>query len=75
MTVSLRLSKEDTKLFKSYASLKKISLSELFRTAVMHQIEDEFDIEEYNIVLEEFEKNPVTYSLAEIEKELGLTDV
>ncbi len=72
MTVSLRLNEEDAKLFKSYAELKKVSLSELFRSAVMDQIEDEYDLKTYNNAMIEFRKNPTTHSLAEVEKELGL---
>jgi len=72
MTISLRLNEEDTKLFKSYAQLKKVSMSELFRSAVMEQIEDEYDLKEYEAALKEFKENPVTYSISEVEKELGL---
>ena len=72
MTVSLRLNEEDAKLFKSYAELKKVSLSELFRSAVMDQIEDEYDLKTYNNAMIEFRKNPTPQSLAEVEKELGL---
>ena len=72
MTVSLRLNEEDAKLFKSYAELKKVSLSELFRSAVMDQIEDEYDLKTYNNAMREFRKNPTTHSLTEVEKELGL---
>lgn len=72
MAVSLRLSDEDMKLFKSYADLKKISMSELFRSAVMERIEDEYDLKTYDVVMREFRKNPKTHSLEEVEKELGL---
>jgi len=72
MTVSLRLNEEDTKLFKSYADLKKVSLSELFRSAVMEQIEDDYDLKTYSNAMREFRKNPKTHSLDEVEKELGL---
>lgn len=75
MTVSLRLSADETELFKKYAAINNLSLSDLFRTAVMEKIEDEYDLQCYEKAIEEYRKNPVTYSLSDIEKELGLSDV
>ena len=72
MSISLRLSDEDAVLFKNYAKLKRISVSEMIRQAVMEQIEDEFDLAAYESAYAEFEKNPETFSLDEVEKELGL---
>lgn len=72
MTVSLRLSQEDTELFKSYAAMNNVTLSELFRNAVMEKIEDEFDLKAYEAAMAEYKANPKTYSLNEVKKELGL---
>lgn len=72
MTVSVRLTVEDEKLFKTYAKNNNISLSELIRSAVLEKIEDEYDLEVYRQAYEEYQKNPVTYTLDEVEKELGL---
>lgn len=72
MAISLRLSKEDTEIVKSYAEMHNMSLSELFRKAVMERIEDEYDLISYDKAVEEYHKNPVTYTLDEIERELGL---
>ena len=44
MTISLRLSNEDTMLFKKYAEMNGISVSELVRQSVLERIEDEYDI-------------------------------
>ena len=41
MTLSLRLSDEDTLLIKKYAELNHISVSELMRQSVMERIENE----------------------------------
>lgn len=71
-TISLRLSDEDTKLLKKYAELNRISVSELIRRSVMERIEDEYDLEAFEKALAEYGANPVTYSLDEAEKELGL---
>lgn len=72
MTISLRLSPEETKLFKNYADLNGITMSELVRQSVLQRIEDEYDLAAYEKAMAEFQKNPVTYSLDEIERELGL---
>ena len=72
MAISLRLSDEETNLIKKYAKLHNISLSELFRTAVIEKIEDEYDLSIYNQAMEEYHKDPKTYTLEEVEKELDL---
>lgn len=72
MMISLRLNDEDTVLFKKYAELNGITVSELLRQSVIHRIEDEYDLNAYKEAMAEFKKNPVTYSLDEVEKELGL---
>ena len=72
MTVSLRLNKEDELLIKKYAELKNVSLSELFRNALIEKIEDEYDLKAYKEAIKEYEKNPVTYTLEEVKKELEI---
>lgn len=72
MTISLRLNDEDTVLFKKYAELNGITVSELLRQSVIHRIEDEYDLNAYKEAMAEFKKNLVTYSLDEVEKEPGL---
>ena len=72
MTISLRLSDEDTKLIKDYAKINNMSVSDLIRKAVIEKIEDEIDLDAYNKAIQEFKKNPKTYTLDEIEKDLGL---
>lgn len=72
MTVSVRLNEKDEKLFKKYAEMHGMSLSDLFRSSVMERIEDEFDLKCYEEAMAEYEKDPVTYSHEEIGKMLGL---
>lgn len=72
MTISLRLNEKDTKLIKDYAKLNNISISDLFRQTVIEKIEDEMDLDAYNKAYEEYLKNPKTYTLKEVKKELGL---
>ncbi len=72
MTISLRLSDEDSLLIKKYAELNRISVSDLIRQTVMERIEMEYDLEMFDKAMEEYKSNPVTYSLSDVEKELGL---
>ena len=72
MTISLRLNDRDSKLIKKYAEINHISMSELIRQAVMERIENEYDLELFDKAMEEHKADPVTYSLDEVEKELGL---
>lgn len=73
MTISLRLSEEDANLFKKYAELNGITVSELVRQSVLERIEDEYDLKAYEKAIAEYRANPVTYSLDKVEKELGLS--
>ena len=72
MTISLRLSDKDTQLIKKYAEINNISVSELVRQAVTERIENEYDLELFDKALAEFEANPVTYTLEEVKRELGI---
>lgn len=72
MNVSIRLNDEDTRLFKSYAELNGLTLSDLFRESVIKRIEDEYDLRLYYEAMEEYKKNPVTYTHEEMKKILKL---
>ena len=72
MTISVRLNEDDTRLMKLYAEMNNISLSDLIRNAVIEKIEDEYDLECYEKAIKEHEKNPKTFTLDEVKKELGL---
>jgi len=72
LTISLRLNDEDTMLIKKYAELNGMSVSELVRQSVLDRIEDEYDLKAYEKAMAAFRANPVTYTLDEIEQELGL---
>ena len=72
MTISLRLNEADSMLFKKYAEMNGISVSELLRRSVLEHIEEEYDLQAYEEALAEYKENPITYTLDEVEKELGL---
>lgn len=72
MTISLRLSDRESDLFKRYADMNGITVSELVRQSVLTRIEDEYDLKAYDAAMAAYLANPVTFSLDEVEKELGL---
>lgn len=72
MTVSIRMSDEDTRLIKDYARLHGVSVSDFLRRAALEKIEDELDIRAAEKAYAEYLANPVTYSHEEIMKEFGL---
>ncbi len=72
MSISIRLNKVDTDLIKSYASMRGMTVSELVRKIVMDHIEEEFGLKECEKAYAEYRKNPVTYTLDEVVKDLDL---
>ena len=69
---SVRLTDEESNLVKSYCAIHGISLSDALKRALIEKIEDEFDLREYEAAKKRFDDNPVSYSLDEVRKELGL---
>lgn len=74
MTISVRLNDKDTDLIKAYAKLNNISISDLVRNAIIEKIEDEYDLECYYKAMEEFKKNPKTYTTKEVKQMMELWD-
>ncbi len=72
MTISLRLNNEESLLIRKYAEINKLSVSELIRQAVMERIETEYDLEMFDKAMAEYKNNPVSYSLDDVEREIGL---
>ena len=75
MAISLRLNKEETALFQKYAALNKMTVSDLIRQSVMERIENEYDLSVYEKAMAEFQKNPVLYTLDEVETAVRESDV
>ena len=74
MTISVRLNDKDTKLIQAYADMNNISLSDLVRNAVLEKIEDEYDLECYKKAMEEYKKNPKTYTHEEVKEMMKIWD-
>lgn len=72
MTISLRLNERESDLFKRYADMNGITVSELVRQSVLSRIEDEYDLEAYDKALAAYKENPVTYTHDEVRKMLDL---
>ena len=69
-TISLRMDEEDEKLIKEYAKTKNITVSSLFRNAVLEKIEDEIDMDLYHIAMKQHIANPQVVSFNEMMKEI-----
>ena len=51
---------------------KSTFIKRFLENLVVPNIEDEYDLKCYKEAMEEYKKNPKTYTLEEVEKELGL---
>ena len=69
-TISLRMDEEDEKLIKEYSKTKNITVSSLFRNAVLEKIEDEIDMDLYHIAMKQHIANPQVVSFDEMMKEI-----
>ena len=73
-TVTIRLDNDDKDLIARYARNKGRSISDIVRQAILAQIEDEYDLEVYRKAIEDYRKNPVSYSLDEVAKLLEIEE-
>ncbi|MGB7367152.1 MAG: DUF6290 family protein [Carnobacterium jeotgali] len=69
--VSLRIDNQEEQLIKEYAKANNISVSALFRNAVLEKIEDEIDLSLYNQAMSEHKENPQSISFEDMLKELA----
>ena len=69
--VSLRIDNQEDQLIKEYAKANNISVSALFRNAVLEKIEDEIDLNLYNQAMSEHKENPQSISFEDMLKELA----
>ena len=66
------MNEQDAALFRKYAEIKNITLSELVRQTVMERIEDEFDLQVFEKAMAEHQENPITYGHDEVRQMLEL---
>ena len=67
-TMTVRLDNVDKEIIARYARAKGQTVSEVVRSAILDQIEDEYDLELYRQAIQEFRENPISYSLDEVAK-------
>ncbi|MEQ0488685.1 DUF6290 family protein [Anaerococcus murdochii] len=68
--ISIYLNKDEYKLFRNYSNQTRKNLSDLFKIALINQIEDEFDNELGIKALESFNNNSITYEIDDLIFEL-----
>lgn len=74
MAISLRFNENDTRLIKAYATMHNMTVSDFIRSAVLERIEDEHDLKAYEKAMEEYKKNPVSFSHKEVMQMLAEDD-
>lgn len=72
MIFSFELNDEDTKFVKAYADENGETIGEVAKRAVVEYVEDIMDARAADIAWAEYAANPVTYSIDEVDKRLGL---
>ena len=72
MIISLQLDENEAALVRHCAEMKHMSVSEFVRQSVLDRIEDELDLQTFDKAMAEYQANPVTYTLDEVEEMLGL---
>lgn len=72
MPISLRLNDREADLFRRYADMKGLTISEMIRQSVLSRIEDEFDLKAYDKAYAAYQENPITYSHDEVRRMLEL---
>jgi len=65
---SLRLKEDEAEMIRKYAKLNKKSVADVLRDSAIEKIEDELDLKAYTEALEEYKKDPVSYSMADMMK-------
>lgn len=73
-SITLRLNEEENKLIRDYAKTNSITISELFRQAVLEKIEEEIDLEIYNKAMIEYQNDPQDISFGQMMEELDIND-
>ena len=70
--IVLNVNPEEEKAIKAYAEMQGMTASEFLRKCALEKIEDEFDLKLYHEAMQEYKANPITYTLEEVAKILGI---
>jgi uncharacterized protein (DUF1778 family) len=71
--IAMRMKEDEEKLVREYARMQNRSISDVIRSAILEKIEDEYDVRAADLAYQEYLDDPVTYSIDEVERSLGLT--
>ena len=69
---TFELDERDRNFLEAYASETGETVGEMAKNAVLEYVEDIMDLRATKIAKAEYEADPVTYSIDEVEKMLGL---
>ena len=73
MTFEVTFNEGDSKTVERYMKDMSMDISEVARQAIMEMIfNDDADLAAYNEAIAEYEKNPVTYPIEKVWKDLNL---
>ncbi len=70
MTFTVKMNEKESCMVKDFAHLQGTTVSDIIRKAVLEHIEDELDLAAYEQAYADYLKNPKTYTLDEVEKEI-----
>lgn len=73
-TYSFELDETDKKFLEAYAEETGESVGEMAKNALLEHVEDVMDLRAAKIAKAEYEADPVTYSIDEVEKMLDLAE-
>lgn len=65
-------SEEELEQFKKYADKRGLNVSEMIREVVLERIEDDLHLLVFQEAMFAYQRNPFSFSLGEVEIELGL---
>ncbi|WP_086315433.1 hypothetical protein A5821_002918 [Enterococcus sp. 7F3_DIV0205] len=71
-TVTFRLSEDEKEFMQKMADFNGLSLSELARTKILENLEDQIDMDTYNKLMKEHRIKDESISHVEMVKKLGL---
>ena len=70
MVVYIKMTKKEKEMIRIYARSKNMSVSTVIKNSIFEKIEDLHDSAIFDLAYLDFKKNPKTYSLEDIKKEL-----
>lgn len=74
MTFEITFDDKEAAIVEDYLKRADMSISQVARQAILEMIfNDDADLAAFEKAMEEYRKNPTTYTLAEVEAQLGLS--